>query len=212
MDFTKLPQDILGTSLIPDIDEAIETGHRVALQATGNGNCLYNSTLLSLCGDESRSNSLRLLVASELYFHAEYYATHEVFKQTADRTEIPESVLFPVALTASGDKALTDSRTIIDAVKAEAVATCEDKQWASLINMMALASVIGWPVYSLYPEVNFRFCPLMMNLFKPRRSHADDMLDKPLYFLWSRDGNLDNRPNTWYKPNHIVAVICVPDT
>ena len=60
VDFTKLPKDILGTSLIPDIDDANEPGHRVALQATGNGNCLYNSTSLCLCGDESRSNSLRL--------------------------------------------------------------------------------------------------------------------------------------------------------
>ena len=211
VDFTKLPKDILGTSLIPVIDDANETGHRVALQATANGNCLYISTSLSLCGDESRSNSLRLLVASELYFHAEYYATHQVFKQTAELTEIPESVLFPVALTASGDKALTDGGTRIDGVKAEAVASCEDKQWASLINMMALASVIGTPVYSLYPEVNFRFRPLMINLLKPRRSHVDGTLDKPVYFLWSRDGNLDNPPNAWYKPNHIVAVMCVPD-
>ena len=68
VDFTKLPKDTLGTSLIPDIDDANETGHRIALQATGNGNCLYNSASLSLCGDESRSNSLRLLVASELFF------------------------------------------------------------------------------------------------------------------------------------------------
>ena len=91
------------------------------------------------------------------------------------------------------------------------MATCEDKQWASLINMMALASVIGRPVYPLYPEVNFKFRPLMMNLLKPRRYHADDTFDKPVYLLWSRDGNLVNRPNAWYKPNHIVAVMCVPD-
>ena len=103
VDFTKLPKDILGTSLIPDIHDANETGHRVALRATGNGNCLYNSTSLSLCGDESPSNSLRLLVPSELYFHAEYYVTHEVYKQTAELTEISESVLFPVAFMASGD-------------------------------------------------------------------------------------------------------------
>ena len=204
MDFTKLPKDILGTSIIPDIDDVNETGHRIALQVTGNGSCLYNSALLILCGDESQSNSLSLLVASELYFHAEYYVTEDV-------TEISESMLFPVPLTVSGDKALTDSRTRNDAVKAEAVATCEDKQWASLIHMMAMASVIGRSVYSLYPEVNFRFRPLMMNLLKPRRSHADDTLDKPVYFLRSREGNLDNRPNAWYKPNHIVPVMCAPD-
>ena len=50
-----------------------------------------------------------------------------------------------------------------------------------------------------------------MNLLKPWRSHADDTLDKPVYFLWSREGNLDNRPNAWYKPNHIVPVMCAPD-
>ena len=164
---TKLPKDILGTSLIPDIDDVNETGHRIALQATGNGNCLYNSASLILCGDESRSNSLRLLVASELYFHAKYYATHEVFKQTAELTDISESVLFLVALMASGDKALTDAGTRIDAVKAEAVATCEDKQWASLINMVALASVIGRSVYSLYLEVNFRFVERIISVRSP---------------------------------------------
>lgn len=60
VDFTKLPKDILGTSIIPDIDDVNETGHRIALQVTGNGNCLYNSASLILCGDESRSNYLRL--------------------------------------------------------------------------------------------------------------------------------------------------------
>ena len=56
----KLPKDVLVTSLIQEI--ANEPGHRIAVQAKGNGNCLYNSTSLSLCGDESRSTALRLLV------------------------------------------------------------------------------------------------------------------------------------------------------
>ena len=56
----KLPKDVLVTSLIQEIDN--EPGHRIAVQAKGNGNCLYNSTSLSLCGDESRSTALRLLV------------------------------------------------------------------------------------------------------------------------------------------------------
>ena len=60
VDFTKLPKDILGTSIIPDIDVVNETGHRIALQVTGNGNCSYNSASLILCGDESRCNYLRL--------------------------------------------------------------------------------------------------------------------------------------------------------
>ena len=34
----------------------------------------------------------------ELYFNAEYYATREAFKRTAELTEIPKSVLFLVTL------------------------------------------------------------------------------------------------------------------
>ena len=54
----------------------------------------------------------------ELYFYADYYTTHEVFKRTAKITEIPESVLFHVALTETGDKVISEGRTNIEAVKA----------------------------------------------------------------------------------------------
>jgi len=159
VDFTKLPKDILGTSLIPVIDEPGHDDHRITAQATGNGNCLYNSTSLSLCGNESPWTSLRLLVASELFFNAEFYATHEAFKRTAELTKIPENVLFPVALTANGDRAIANSGSRIDVVKAEAVATCKDKEWGSLIHMMAMASVSRQPVYSLYPEKKLQVPP-----------------------------------------------------
>ena len=96
IDLAKLPKDVLGASLIPDIDS--EPGRRIVVQARRNGNCLYNSTSLSLRGDQLRSTALRLLVDSELYFNAEYYVTHEAFKRTAELTQIPESVLFPVSL------------------------------------------------------------------------------------------------------------------
>ena len=68
VDFSKLAKDYFGTSLIPDID-CKQANHPVSvvLKSTGNGDCLYNSVSLFLCGDETRSNCLRLLVAEELY-------------------------------------------------------------------------------------------------------------------------------------------------
>ena len=73
-DLTQLPRDDLGTSLIPDDIAAKPSGNPVALKSTGNGSCLYNSASLLLCGDESHSEGLRILVAGELYFNAEHYA------------------------------------------------------------------------------------------------------------------------------------------
>ena len=45
VEFTKLPKDILGTSLIPVIDDGHDD-HRIAAQATGNGKLIVCTTPL----------------------------------------------------------------------------------------------------------------------------------------------------------------------
>ena len=72
----QLPVDVLATWLIPG-----EFGDGMfAVKATDNGDCLYNATSIALCGNESLSCLLRLLAAGELFFNADYYAEHPVFK------------------------------------------------------------------------------------------------------------------------------------
>ena len=110
----------------------------MALTVTGDGNCLYNSAFLLLC----RNGCLRLLVAEELYFNAEYYATHEIFKLTKKGSGIPEDLLFPVALSSDDDGVIANGENKVDAVKAEAIAGCEFRKWGCLVHMTALASVI----------------------------------------------------------------------
>ena len=59
VDLATLSKDNLSTSLVPeDIYSQPQAGIPVALQATGNGNCLYNSASLILCGNEQRSHYL----------------------------------------------------------------------------------------------------------------------------------------------------------
>lgn len=144
-DFSKLAKEDLGTSLIPDVN-CKPACHPVALKSTANGDCLNNSVSLFLCGDETWSNWLCLLVAEELYSNAEHYATHEIFKTTAKLTEIPESVLFTVALTAVGDKIISDGGSQTEAVKAEAIASCKIGVWGSLLHVMAFVLVIRRPI------------------------------------------------------------------
>ena len=98
---------------------------------------------------------MRLLVAKELYFNAEYYATHEIFKLTKEGSGIPEDLLFTVALLSDEDGIIANGGNEVDAVKAEAIAGYEFKKWGCLAHMMALASVIRRPIYSVYPSVAF---------------------------------------------------------
>ena len=111
---------------------------------------------------------MRLLVAKELYFNAEYYATHEIFKLTKESSGIPEDLLFPVALSSDGDDVIANGENEVDAVKGEAIAGCEFRKWGCLVHMMALASVIRRPIYPVYPNVAFRYRVLMHNVLKPR--------------------------------------------
>ena len=141
----KLPRDHLGTSLIPDniTGKPFASGNPVALKSTGNGNSLYNSVSLLLCGNESGSECLRIFVAGEFYFNAEYYANHKVFQSTIiELSEVQESTLFTVALSGVSGKILAGGGSKIYAIKAEALAGCKNGVWGYLLHMMALASVI----------------------------------------------------------------------
>ena len=46
---------------------------------------------------------------------------------------------------------IQDGRYRIAAIKKQALSTCSDKRWAGLMEMMALSSVIGHVIYSVYP-------------------------------------------------------------
>ena len=140
----------------------------MALTVAGDESCLFNPAFMLLRGEELRNGCLRLLVVEELYFNAEYYATHEIFKLTKEGSGIPEDLLFAVVLWSYGDGVVANGGNEVDAVKAEAIAGCEFQKWGCLVHMMALVSVIRRPIYSVYPNVAFRYRAVMHNVLKPR--------------------------------------------
>ena len=54
------------------------------LTTTGDGNCLFNSSSILICGNQSLAGILRLLTVAELFVHAELYAEHPQMKDMAD--------------------------------------------------------------------------------------------------------------------------------
>ena len=206
-----LPHDDFATYLIPeDVNRA--KGHRLfALKATLNGDCLFNAVSILLCGNESNSMLLRLLVAGELYFNAPFYANHSVFTDTTRVcTDLTLETLFSIALTKAGDEKMSETGNKLDAVKAEALVACTPGKWSSFMHVLGLASVISNPVRSIYPDVNFRFRSLIHRCVSPRSCPTLDQPcgdQEPLSILWSRDGDFDNRPGAWFEPNHFVPVI-----
>ena len=139
------------------------------------------------------------------YFNATFYADHEVFSDTAENdSEVCNETLFSIALMHKGDLKYGKTKQKSETIKAEALAACEIGQWSSFVHMMGLASVVSSPIFSVYPEVNFRYRKLMHRVLKPRTSVSHKL---PINILWSRDGNFDNRPGVWFQPSHFVPLV-----
>ena len=206
-----LPRDVLGTALIPTDVTAKQGKNIFALRTTPNGDCLFNTASVVLFGHEDHTILLHHLVAGELYFNTKFYADHEVFSETSRcNPELAEDVLFSIALTPRGEQRYTASQNKMEAVKEEAFVACEKGEWSSLVHFMGLSSVMSTPIRSIYPNVGFRYRPLMHRELQPRRCPSEISLkvtNEPINILWSRDGNLDSRPGAWYQPNHFVPIV-----
>lgn len=73
---------------------------------------------------------------------------------------------------------------------------CYDKRWAGLTEMMALSSVIGHVIYSVYPTCS----PLFHGPIVPRMGTPPTSC----YIMWTYDSALDN--NGPFQPNHFVPL------
>ena len=93
---------------------------------------------------------------------------------------------------------IQDGRCRIAGIKKQALSsTCCDKRWAGHMEMMALSSVIGHVIYSVYPTC----APLFHDPIVPRMGTPPTSC----YIMWTRDSALDN--NGPFQPNHFVPLI-----
>ena len=73
-----LPRDDFATCLIPaDVNQVKGERFSVIKATTNVGDCLFNSSSILQHGNESPATVLRLLVAGELCFNAQFYCDHD---------------------------------------------------------------------------------------------------------------------------------------
>lgn len=81
------------------------------------------------------------------------------------------------------------------------MSTCRNKQWAGLVEMMALSTVIRNNVYSVYPNASPTMRPLFHGVIKPRIARDASCT---CYIMWSRCSSFDNEGV--FQPNHFVML------
>ena len=129
---------------------------------------MYNSASLVIYGSDTLAPILRLLVAGERtgFLNAKYYATHPCFSTLSGKTTFHPGSLFAVSLSCDHH----DLRQKENVIRKEAIETCKQGKWATLVQIMALASVSRRPVFSVYPLASKALRPLLHRKLFPRES------------------------------------------
>ena len=143
--------------------------------ATGDGNCLFNSMSIALTADEVLAPELRLRTAIEMSLNQDQYKNRR-FQQL--------------------NELLTIVRGIINGCLYRPT-------YMSIWNVIALSTVVGNPVHSVYPPMNGekdKTPPILNKVF----STDENKHRNSICIMWSRLGPC--RGTTW-TPNHFVPVM-----
>ena len=146
----KRGEDTLARSMLPDDFQQF-----LPLRSMADGNCLFNSTSIVLQGDDKLAGLLQLLVTCELIAHSEFYANHPQLKMTSGEGAYKLQNLIVVLLSdETASKAYNGKAdTVSDAINVLARVVSRPWVYATPYHMIALSSVIGRPVYSVYLDV-----------------------------------------------------------
>lgn len=87
----------------------------------------------------------------------------------------------------------------------EAHVASKSYEWSGFFHVAALSSVLCRPIFLTYPHCNTWIRDFLHCKIGPRDPTVL-LSSEPLFILWSREGNLDNRAGAWFSPNHFVPL------
>ncbi len=184
----------------------------VPLSILGDGNCLYNAVSVSLVGNVSLAALLRMLTASELFTHSEFYAKHPQLKDFAKNSGYSLSAITSIFLSEDKSQSVFNGKraNASKAIETLAQATAKPYVYSSAFNILALASVIRRPIFSVFPDEPSasRMKLATHGFYYPKEaltscSDIDDIKSNAIYVMWTRTNQI---PITPWKPNHFVLL------
>ena len=127
-------------------------------RSTGDGNCLFNSASIALCRDERLAVELRLRTSIELAVHRDFYRNHPVltgariqFQSRKDGVrDLPIESLFDLTCFNSESEGVLSKDGFEAAFKNEVMATSVNYTYSGTLQIMGLASVVGFPLVRMH--------------------------------------------------------------
>ena len=157
------------------------------------------------------------MTVSELFAHSEFYANHPQISEIEERSVYSAPVIFNIFLS---DKEAEDAyrgqiANAARAVEILAQKTAKPFVYSSQFHILALASVLGRPIHSVYPDVPAlrAIKNTLHGVFYPRDeliSFGRDCGSRPheetniVSLIWTR---MTPCPLSSWQPNHFVPLV-----
>lgn len=184
----------------------------VPIYSTGDGNCLFNSASLAICQNESRAIELRLRTCLELARNRDFYKTHPVLVHSripyhSGRNGpgiMPVQTLYDLTCFDASSSCEFGEKGFDAAFENEITRASLNYSYSGTLQIMALASVLGVPIQTVYPDQNHKLLPVYENVFQPRQGchSANNVLVR---ILWTNTQGWPDRSKE-FTVNHFVPL------
>lgn len=171
------------------------------IMIVGDGNCLPRCGSLLAYGSEAYHLEIRLRVALELILHKECYLDSEYLSRglSGGQKMTPEQIAH-VSESYLGQH-LTPS-VVAQIFSKEINQTLKQGEYMGIWQLFALSSVLGKPIFSVYPHRgNINQRQEMHRLILPREGTVRD----PVFVMWS--SCREEMPMEYWIPNHFVVLL-----
>lgn len=184
----------------------------VPIHSTGDGNCLFNSASLAICQNESRAIELRLRTCFELAKNRDFYKTHPVLVNSRIPYHSGRNGPGFLSVETLCDLTCFDASSSCEfgekgfdaAFENEITRTSLNYSYSGTLQIMALASVLGVPIQTVYPDQNHRLLPVYENVFQPRQGcHSANNVF--VWILWTNTQGWPDRSKE-FTVNHFVPL------
>ena len=159
---------------------------------------------MTLVGDNSLLDELRIMTSVELFLNSSFYIKHPVLIAAFEKHGVDITRSFNNLLPFISSFESTSRFDVPeDIIKNEAILNCHDKQWCSFLCMLGLSSAISVNISSYYPDCGLEKYKLLFNCkIEPREvfKRTDE-----IHILFCFNGTV--KTGDFFTPNHFVPLI-----
>ena len=167
---------------------------------------------MGICQNESSANELRLRTCLELEKSRDFYKTHPVLVNSRIPYHSGRNGLGIMSVETLCDLTCFDASSSCElgkkgfdaAFENEIFRTSLNYSYSRTLQVMALASVLGVPIQTVYPDQNHKLLPVYENVFQPRQGrHSSNSVF--VQILWTNTQGWPDRSKE-FTVNHFVPL------